>query len=81
MLWTRSSVALASLLLPGAALAVDTTVDLGYRSYAGVSDNETEVTQWLGMRYAYPPTGDYRFAAPEDPEENDELTDADEVCI
>lgn len=80
MLWTRRSIALVPVLLP-AVLAVDTSVDLGYRSYAGVSNSDTGVTLWLGMRYAYPPTGEYRFAAPEDPEENDEVTDADEVCI
>lgn len=80
MLLTRPSVALIPLLLP-AALA-DTIVDLGYQSYEGVSDDVTGITQWLGMRYAFPPTAEYRFAAPEDPEDLDgELTPADVVCM
>lgn len=79
-MWSRPSAALVSLLLP-AAFAVDTVVDLGYQSYEGVS-SDSGVTQWLGMRYAAPPLGDLRFAAPMDPEEGDgDVVSADAVCI
>lgn len=80
MLLTRPSVALVPFLLP-ATLAVDTLVDLGYQSYEGVS-GDSGITQWLGMRYARPPIGDLRFAAPQDPEDSDgEVAPADAVCI
>ncbi|KAJ5951812.1 Carboxylesterase type B [Penicillium vulpinum] len=43
-----------------------TVVDLGYASYEGRTLS-SGVTQWLGMRFAAPPVGDLRFAAPQDP--------------
>ena len=45
--------------------AVNTIVRLDYASYQGASNNG--VTRWLGMRYAAPPTGNLRFALPQDP--------------
>ncbi|GAB7335369.1 hypothetical protein MBLNU13_g07751t2 [Cladosporium sp. NU13] len=48
------------------ASATDTTRHLGYASYNGVALS-SGVTQWLGIRYAAPPLGDLRFAAPQDP--------------
>jgi carboxylesterase type B len=48
------------------ALAVSPLVHLGYSSYEGTSLSNG-VTQWLGLRYAAPPIGDLRFAAPQDP--------------
>ncbi|WEW58497.1 hypothetical protein PRK78_003965 [Emydomyces testavorans] len=41
-------------------------LDLGYAKYQGVPDPHG-VTSWLGMRYAAPPVGKLRFAAPQDP--------------
>jgi hypothetical protein len=46
--------------------AVDSYVHLDYSSYNGVA-LPNGVTQWLGIRYAAPPLGDLRFAAPQDP--------------
>lgn len=47
-------------------LAVSPTVSLGYSSYQG-TPYANGVSEWLGMRYAAPPTGALRFAAPQDP--------------
>jgi hypothetical protein len=55
-------------------------VDLGYASYRGQSlDNG--VSHWLGMRYAAPPVGDLRFAAPQDPPSVQGTQDAVTVCL
>ncbi|KAH7928321.1 alpha/beta-hydrolase [Leucogyrophana mollusca] len=42
-------------------------VDLGYASYQGSLDPTTNVTTFKGIRYAAPPLGDLRFAAPQPP--------------
>jgi len=42
------------------------TVNLGYATYQGVALDDG-VNQFLGMRYAAPPTGNLRWRAPEDP--------------
>ncbi|KAI0474185.1 alpha/beta-hydrolase [Xylariaceae sp. FL0804] len=53
----------------GGGEPISTTVDLGYSRYEGY---EAEgVHQWLGMRYAAPPTGDLRWRAPQEPPLND----------
>jgi hypothetical protein len=58
--------------------AVKPLVDVSYSKYQGVSlDNG--VTQWLGVRYAAPPVGDLRFAAPCDPVKNKTTIMADTV--
>ncbi|KAG9685882.1 alpha/beta-hydrolase, partial [Aureobasidium melanogenum] len=49
--------------------AVQPLVDVCYSKYEGVS-LANGVTQWLGVRYAAPPVGNLRFAAPADPIEN-----------
>ena len=48
---------------------ISTTVDLGYSKYEGYS--VSGVNQWLGMRFAAPPTGDLRWRAPQPPPLND----------
>ncbi|KAJ5166560.1 uncharacterized protein N7482_005341 [Penicillium canariense] len=48
------------------AFAKSPVVDLGYTSYEGRSLGGG-ISQWLGVRYAAPPVGDLRFAAPQDP--------------
>ena len=53
-------------------------VDLGYSKYQGNTYSQG-VSQWLGIRYASPPTGALRFAAPRDPAENSTLQKADKV--
>lgn len=56
----------------------DYFVDLGYSRYSGKSFNDG-TTQWLGIRYAAPPVGNLRFAAPQDPLRNTTIQVADEV--
>lgn len=69
------------LLAVGAAEAVDTLVELDYAKYDGVTNDTTDVTNWLGMRFAAAPVGDLRFARPQDPEdEGEDNIAADEVC-
>ena len=58
---------------------LDPIVDLGYSIYQGNTYNDG-VSQWLGIRYAAPPTGNLRFAAPQDPIENYTLQQATKVC-
>ena len=53
-------------------------VDVGYSKYQGNTYSQG-VSQWLGIRYAAPPTGNLRFAAPGDPAENSTLQKADKV--
>ncbi|RAH70855.1 putative triacylglycerol lipase [Aspergillus aculeatinus CBS 121060] len=43
------------------------TVNLGYSQYRGQALSNG-IVQWLGIRYAAPPVGSLRFAAPQDPE-------------
>ncbi|KAK7683629.1 hypothetical protein QCA50_013467 [Cerrena zonata] len=42
-------------------------VDLGYAQYQGTVDVKTGNTHFFGVRYAAPPTGNLRFAAPQPP--------------
>jgi hypothetical protein len=58
--------------------AVKPLVDVSYSKYQGVS-LENGITQWLGVRYAAPPVGDLRFAAPCDPVKNKTTIMADTV--
>ena len=58
--------------------AINPLVDLGYSRYQGVQ-LQNGITQWLGLRFAAPPTGALRFAAPQDPLHNDTLQIADQV--
>ncbi|KAA8642211.1 hypothetical protein EYZ11_007464 [Aspergillus tanneri] len=50
-------------------------VDLGYARYRGLPRPDG-IVQWLGMRYAAPPVGPLRFAAPQDPESVDGVQNA-----
>ncbi|KAJ7864548.1 Alpha/Beta hydrolase protein [Mycena leptocephala] len=43
-------------------------VDLGYARYQGAVDTTTNVTSFLGIRYAAAPIGELRFRAPQTPE-------------
>ncbi|EKD12777.1 carboxylesterase [Drepanopeziza brunnea f. sp. 'multigermtubi' MB_m1] len=65
------------------AFAVDIVVDLGYATYSGAI-HEEGVSKWLGMRYAAPPLGDLRFAAPQDPPKEIGIQNATEngyICL
>ncbi|EQL04236.1 Carboxylesterase, type B [Ophiocordyceps sinensis CO18] len=70
-----ASLAAAALLLPTAA-AVNSTVDLSYSKYRGVS-LENGISQWLGIRFAAPPVGSLRFMPPRDPPRTAEVQEAD----
>ncbi|KAJ7432394.1 Alpha/Beta hydrolase protein [Mycena latifolia] len=61
----RGAMMLACLVLT--AQARDAIVDLGYAKYQGSVDTSANITTFLGIRYAAPPTGDLRFRAPESP--------------
>lgn len=63
-----------------AAEAVSPTVSLGYSTYHGATLNNG-VSQWLGMRYAAPPLGPLRFAAPADPVNTSEVQGANKVVF
>ncbi|KAJ7627839.1 Alpha/Beta hydrolase protein [Mycena polygramma] len=43
-------------------------INLGYAQYQGQVDTTTNVTTFLGIRYAAPPLGELRFRAPTGPE-------------
>ncbi|KAJ7465886.1 Alpha/Beta hydrolase protein [Mycena latifolia] len=64
------STAICALLL-GAGPAVDAAatpiIDLGYARYQGTIDTSTNITTFLGIRYAAAPTGELRFRAPQPP--------------
>ncbi|EEP76640.1 conserved hypothetical protein [Uncinocarpus reesii 1704] len=79
----RLAICILALLVPAACAATGTAIalkkrctpscraeggcrDLGYAKYQGVRDPHG-VTSWYGMRYAAPPIGELRFAAPQDP--------------
>ncbi|KAH8174972.1 carboxylesterase family protein [Sarocladium implicatum] len=42
-------------------------VDLGYAVYKGAVEEENGINNWLGMRYATPPTGSNRWQPPKAP--------------
>lgn len=62
------------------AQAVKTLVELDYAKYQGV-ELSSGISQWLGIRYAAPPVGDLRFAAPKDPKKEDSIQVADQVSL
>ncbi|KAJ5121216.1 CAZyme family CE10 [Penicillium bovifimosum] len=64
-------------------VSASAVVDLGYTSYEGRTLSNG-VTQWLGMRFAAPPVGNLRFAAPQDPLSVGEIQQATQhgsICI
>lgn len=50
--------------LPQPGQQLGAVVDLGYAKYQG-DTYPGGISQWLGIRYAQPPVGDLRFAAPQ----------------
>ncbi|KAL0578556.1 hypothetical protein V5O48_003457 [Marasmius crinis-equi] len=52
-------------------------VDLGYAQYQGVFDGTTNVTSFLGIRYAAAPVGDLRWQGPSSPSNQSGLQRAD----
>ncbi len=53
-------------------------VNLGYSKYQGQPVGGG-ISQWLGIRYAAPPLGNLRFAAPQNPLPNDTIQQANQV--
>ena len=53
----------------GLAVAVGTTIDLGYIKFTGL-DQGNGVSCWLGLPYANPPLGEFRFKVADDPQRN-----------
>jgi len=60
--------------------AVKPLVDVSYSKYQGAPLGNG-ITQWMGVRYAAPPVGNLRFAAPSDPVKNKTTIIADTVSI
>ncbi|KAG2130975.1 Alpha/Beta hydrolase protein [Suillus bovinus] len=58
--------ALEGLSSPAATVSAS-IVNLGYAQYQGSVDTATNITSFLGIRYAAPPVGDLRWAAPQPP--------------
>jgi hypothetical protein len=65
---------------PGKHLGIDPVVDVGYTKYRGVT-HDAGVIKWLGIRYAAPPLGHLRFAAPQDPLKEPRVQRADKVGL
>ena len=63
-----------------AEVGKDIVVDLGYSRYRG-KEFEDGTSQWLGMRYAAPPVGNLRFAAPQNPLPTQDIQSASEVRL
>ena len=62
LIWLTSATIFVS-----ATTAANTTapiVDLGYAQYQGYFDAQTNITNFLGIRYAAPPVGEYRIRLP-----------------
>ena len=64
---------------PAPADLLGSVVDLGYTKYQG-DTYPGGISQWLGIRYAQPPLGSLRFAAPQKITGNGTLQTAIEVC-
>ncbi|KAJ8592162.1 alpha/beta-hydrolase [Rhizopogon salebrosus TDB-379] len=63
---SQAFLALVALSSPVAS-ASSPIIDLGYAQYQGSVDTATNITSFLGIRYAAPPVGNLRWAAPQHP--------------
>ncbi|EIW83635.1 alpha beta-hydrolase [Coniophora puteana RWD-64-598 SS2] len=63
----RSALFLAVLVAAVHGQSPGPIVNLGYAQYQGVNNDTTGGASWLGVRYAAPPIGQLRFAAPQAP--------------
>jgi len=60
------------------AYAVAPQVALNYSTYVGTA-RPNGISEWLGIRFAAPPLGNLRFAAPQDPVVNTTVQQANTV--
>ncbi|KAJ7036784.1 Alpha/Beta hydrolase protein [Mycena alexandri] len=68
LLWISLLALLVSILvLRSPSKSSPPIVDLGYAKYQGFVDTTTNITTFLGMRYAAAPIRDWRFSAPQPP--------------
>ncbi|KAG1740350.1 Alpha/Beta hydrolase protein [Suillus lakei] len=67
MLIKANLLAISQTLLALQALATAPIINLGYAQYQGSVDTATNTTSFLGIRYAAPPLGNLRWAAPQPP--------------
>ena len=65
--------------LPQPGQLLGAVIDLGYTKYQG-DTYPGGISQWLGIRYAQPPVGELRFAAPQNITGNGTLQMATQVC-
>ncbi|KAL3303941.1 carboxylesterase [Colletotrichum asianum] len=80
---TQAFLSILSAGIIGQVQAVDPLVDLGYTKLQGVAE-PSGATRWLGVRFAAPPTGQLRFAAPVDPPATTDVQDASQfrpICL
>lgn len=77
---TIAFVSLLSATIISQVQAVDPLVDLGYTKIQGVAE-PGGATRWLGVRYAAPPLGELRFAAPVDPPNTTDVVDGSNVRL
>ncbi|KAG2359255.1 Alpha/Beta hydrolase protein [Suillus spraguei] len=63
---SQALLALQALSSPAANVSAS-IVDLGYSQYQGSVDTATNITSFLGIRYAAPPVGGLRWEAPQPP--------------
>ncbi|KAJ7149873.1 Alpha/Beta hydrolase protein [Mycena crocata] len=64
--------------IPSIDVAASPIIDLGYARYQGTVDTTTNLTTFLGIRYAAAPVGELRFRAPQPPSKVTEVQQATE---
>ena len=59
LVWTALWLTYSTFFVGAATNATAPNVDLGYAQYQGYFDTQTNITNFLGVRYAAPPVGEY----------------------
>ncbi|KAJ6514284.1 Alpha/Beta hydrolase protein [Mycena vitilis] len=71
-----SATTILAALRPQPSVPATPIVDLGYSQYQGFVDTSSNITSYLGIRYAAAPVGDLRFRAPQPPVNTTGVQDA-----